>query len=205
MSPRFVLLSCSVLVLVLACGGPAAQSADDVQTEVITERMPDGSIRKTTITKRRVGATPPPVRPADPYPSDPLVRYNVERINAYRSRKGLAPIVYDATMSTFARAGSEQLARDHTPHAHFAAHIEGAPGFGSRSAENQGDPAGVPPLAPGALENGKKQIDLLLEIMMNEGPGGGHYDNIMNPALRRVGIGLAYVSGRFYLTNDFSD
>ena len=75
MPRRFALLSCSVLVL--ACGGPPAQSADDVQTEVITERMPDGSIRKTTITKRRVPATPPPVRPADPYPSDPLVRYNV--------------------------------------------------------------------------------------------------------------------------------
>lgn len=190
-------------MLILACGGPPAQSADDV--EVITEKMPDGSIRKTTITKRRVEADPPPVRPADPWPSDPLVKYNVDRINAYRAKKGIAPIVYDATMSAFARTGSEQLARDRTPHAHFAARIQGAPGFGSRSAENQGDPNGVASLAPTPLENGKKQIDLLLEIMMNEGPGGGHYDNIMNPAMRRAGIGLVYVNARLYLTNDFSD
>ena len=167
--------------------------------------MPDGSIRKTTITTTKHNPSPPPVRPADPYPSDSLVQYNVDRINAYRAKGKVAPIVYDATMSTFARAGSEQLARDHSPHAHFAAHIKGATGFGTRSAENQGDPSGVQALDADAITSGKKQIDLLLDIMMSEGPGGGHYDNIMNPAFRRVGIGFARSGGRFYLTNDFSD
>jgi uncharacterized protein YkwD len=41
--------------------------------------------------------------------------------------------------------------------------------------------------------------------MMDEGPGGGHYDNIMNPKLRRIGVGIVYVNNRFYMTNDFSD
>jgi len=41
--------------------------------------------------------------------------------------------------------------------------------------------------------------------MWAEGPGGGHYDNMMNPRYRRVGIGLYQAAGRFYLTNDFSD
>jgi len=41
--------------------------------------------------------------------------------------------------------------------------------------------------------------------MMDEGPGGGHYDNMMNPRFRRIGIGLVYAGGRLYMTNDFSD
>ncbi len=187
----------------------AAKNGDgEVEEKVVIEKMPDGSIKKTTIrtTKRVVEASPPPPRPEDPYPSDPLVRYNVEQINKYRSAKGLAPVLYDAKISAFARQGSERLSRDHSPHAHFAANAQGAPGFGSRSAENQGDPAGVPVLDPSdATRNGKKQIDVMLKLMMDEGPGGGHHDNMMNPRFRRVGIGLSYSGGKLYLTNDFSD
>ncbi|HVJ93253.1 MAG TPA: CAP domain-containing protein [Labilithrix sp.] len=150
-------------------------------------------------------AAPPPARPADPYPSDPLVKYNVERVNAYRAQKRLPPLLYDARISAFARRGSEQLSRDHVAHAHFAKNVQGAPGFGSRSAENQGDPSGVPALDNNASRNGKMQIDVMLKLMMDEGPGGGHYDNMMNPRFRRIGIGLVYAGGRLYMTNDFSD
>lgn len=212
----------ALTLAVAACGGggrptaraapsgeasPAPADAPQVEQKVIVQRMPDGSVKKTTITvtRRVVEAPPPPPRPADPYPADPRVRYNVERINAYRAQKGLAPVLYDAKISAFARAGSERLARDHAPHAHFAAHAKGAPGFGSRSAENQGDPAGVPAMDRDPVASGKKQIDVMLKLMMDEGPGGGHYDNMMNPRFRRVGIGLVDVGGRLYMTNDFSD
>ena len=41
--------------------------------------------------------------------------------------------------------------------------------------------------------------------MWREGPGGGHYDAMANPRLKRVGIGLVVTpDGRLYLTNDFS-
>jgi uncharacterized protein YkwD len=213
------LFGCSLFVCSLvACGGgngakagasPGRPSAGDDQVEerVLIEKQADGSIKKTTIrtTKRVVPAPPPPARPADPYPSDPLVKYNVERVNAYRSQKGLAPLLYDAKISAFARRGSEQLSRDHTAHAHFAANAQGAPGFGSRSAENQGDPGGVPALENDTMRNGQKQIDVMLRLMMDEGPGGGHYDNMMNARFRRIGIGLFYTGGRLYMTNDFSD
>ena len=53
--------------------------------------------------------------------------------------------------------------------------------------------------------NGPKQVDIMLKLMMDEGPGGGHYDNIMSAKLRRIGVGLVYVNARFYMTNDFSD
>lgn len=40
--------------------------------------------------------------------------------------------------------------------------------------------------------------------MFAEGPGGGHYENMMATRFTRVGIGLVTVNGQLYLTNDFS-
>ncbi|MBS2011785.1 MAG: CAP domain-containing protein [Deltaproteobacteria bacterium] len=208
------------LVLLAACGsknggrapaqgpgGSAYGGQPQVETRVIEERMPDGSIRRTTVTttRRQVEAPPPPARPADPYPPDPIVKYNVDRVNQYRASVGLPPLLYDAAISAFARQGSERLARDHVAHAHFAEHAQGAPGFGSRSAENQGDPRGVPALDPDPARNAMRQVDVMLELMWREGPGGGHYDNIVNPRMRRIGVGIVYVQGRMYMTNDLSD
>lgn len=208
-----VLFACALSLF--ACGGTSRRGPDStggngddqVEERVIVEKQPDGSIKKTTIrtTKRVVPASPPPARPADPYPGDPLVRYNVERVNAYRAQKGLPPLLYDATISAFALRGSQQYAKDHTPHAHFAANAQGAPGFGSKAAENQGDPSGVPAMDADPTRSGQKQIDTMMKLMMDEGPGGGHYDNMMNPRFRRIGIGLFYAGGKLYLTNDFSD
>jgi hypothetical protein len=182
----------------------ASQGDGQVQQEVVYERMPDGSVRKTTITRRTVPAPVPAARPADPYPADPLVRYNVERVNAYRAQGGLPPLLYDARLSAFATAGSQRLARDHVPHANFEENAQ-AQHFGSRSAENQGDPRGVPSMDADAWRNATRQVDVMLKLMMDEGPGGGHYDNIMSAKLRRIGIGNVYVAGRMYMTNDFSD
>jgi hypothetical protein len=213
---RLLVVVLVTLAGLVGCGGgsgsgPNAASPDgegETMETVKTERLPDGTIKKTTtrVTRKSVPAAPPPPRPADPYPADPLVRYNVERVNAFRAQKGLAALLYDSAISGFALDGSKQLSRDHSPHAHFAASAKGAPGFGSRAAENQGDPSGVPALDPrDKVKNGQQQIDLMLKLMMDEGPGGGHYDNIMNAGYRRIGIGLAYVDGRLFLTNDFSD
>jgi hypothetical protein len=197
----------------LACGpredGQAAGASDpsgggQVREEVIYEKMPDGSVRKTTITRRTVPAPVPAARAADPWPADPIVRYNVDQMNAYRARGGLPPLVYDARLSAFATTGSQRLARDHVAHANFAENAA-AQRFGSRSAENQGDPGGVPPMDADRWRSAQKQVDVMLKLMMEEGPGGGHFDNIMSPKLRRVGVGIVYVNDRFYMTNDFSD
>ncbi len=205
------------LAFLVACRGgtgasgsssPAAATPGDVVEErVVVEKQPDGSIKRTTIrtTKRVVPAPAPPARPADPYPGDPVVRHNVEKINAYRGELGLAPLLYDAKISAFATRGSEQLSHDHVPHAHFAGNARGAPGFGSSAAENQGDPHGVPALDADRARSATKQVDTMLKLMMDEGPGGGHYDNMMNTRFRRVGIGLVQADGKLFMTNDFSD
>jgi uncharacterized protein YkwD len=192
---RLLLVSPAIVV---ACA--AADAGQNEHTRTIVEQTPTGT-RTRTITTRTIEAPPPPPRPADPMPADPLVRYNVAKLNQYRAQVAAAPLLYDAKISAFAHEGSRQLSQDHVPHAHFEAHVQKAPGFGSHSAENQGDPHGVPPQAG----NGKAQIDAMLQMMMAEGSGGGHHDNIVNPRYRRVGIGVLFVGGALYLTNDFSD
>ncbi|MBX7197299.1 MAG: CAP domain-containing protein [Sandaracinaceae bacterium] len=210
-----------IVTLVLAACGPrkdpaAPEPSPPVGTTTTeTKVVEEGGKKKTiTITKTTVPAPAPPARPADPWPSDPLVKHNVDRINEYRKKHGVAPLLYDAKISAFALEGSKQLAADHKPHAHFNAKIKsalgdpeamkGKSGFGSRAAENQGDWDGIPELAAGK-ENGKQQIDVTMKLMYDEGPGGGHHDNMLNPKLLRVGVGLHYVGPKLYLTNDFSD
>jgi uncharacterized protein YkwD len=208
MPPSYWVLAFVGMSSLAGCGTSAtvasAKSPGASKTRTYVEETPYGR-RVVTVTTTTTEAPPPPARPGDPLPADPLVRHNLNVLNAYRHRAGLAPVVYDAKISSFAHRGSLQLSKDHTAHAHFRAHAEGAPGFGSRCGENQGDPHGVAPMASDPVTSGKKQIDLMLKLMYDEGPGGGHYDNMMNPKFRRVGIGLAFPGGLFYMTNDFSD
>jgi hypothetical protein len=71
-------------------------------------------------------------------------------------------------------------------------------GFCGSAAENQ---------APGWPVNGDEDatIDAILKSMMDEGPGGGHHDNIVAAASTRVGVGLVVdAQGALWFTNDFS-
>jgi hypothetical protein len=47
-------------------------------------------------------------------------------------------------------------------------------------------------------------VDAALQSMMDEGPGGGHHDNILSAAWGKVGISVLVQDGKLYLTNDFS-
>jgi hypothetical protein len=210
-----------LLALLFAGCGARAETAKSPSSPAapVTETRVEkrgGKTTVVTVTKRVVEAPAPPRRTkGDPWPSDPLVKFNVDRLNDYRRKHGAPPLAYDAKISTFALAGSRQLAKDHTPHAHFNAKIKaalgdpeamkGGSGFGSRAAENQGDWNGIPQLDADPARNGRKQIEITLQLMYDEGPGGGHHDNMLNPKFSRVGVGLVYVGPKMYLTNDFSD
>ncbi len=218
-SPRLFRPALALLALLAACGGRsphadgpprAGEGASDgdarVEKHTTVEKTPTGTRTVTVTTTTRVVEPPsPPARPADPYPSDARVKHNVERLNAYRAAAHVPPLLYDAKISAFALEGSRELSKSHVAHAHFAREESKSSAFGPRSAENQGDPSGVPPMAKDVTESGKKQIDLLLKLMFDEGPGGGHHDNMLNPKYRRVGVGLYDDGDRMYLTNDFSD
>jgi len=126
---------------------------------------------------------------------DDARQYNLDRINAYRAMNGAPALKLDAALNDFAQAGSVELSQDHAPHAHFKASY--ATCNCSVNAENQGDPNGwtVAPI--------HDQIDQILQLMMSEGPGGGHHDNIVNPQWKRLGVGIVNPGAKLYFTNDF--
>ncbi|BCM93678.1 hypothetical protein IAD21_05569 [Abditibacteriota bacterium] len=127
------------------------------------------------------------------------IQYNLTQLNALRARAGVSALKLDLGLCEFARQGSLELMRTHVPHNHFSKADVWKNGFERAAAENQGDPHGW---FPGPVN---QSIDQILQAMMDEGPGGGHHDNILNPAYKRVGIGLVKDdSGRLYFTNDFS-
>jgi uncharacterized protein YkwD len=161
----------------------------------------------------RGGLLPPPqsqpITPAPvPLAGDSLQQHNLQVVNAYRSRLGVAPLILDIRLSSFAMAGSQQLSQDHIPHQHIRSAVAAGTlfnpenGFAQEAGENQGSPVGWPP------EDETQQIDEALAMMFAEGPGQGeehgHYMNIVNPRFTRLGVGLLLVGGRLYMTNDFS-
>jgi uncharacterized protein YkwD len=135
--------------------------------------------------------------------------FNLERVNELRASVGAPPLVLDARLNAFATAGSEDLRLTHEPHAHFQRASDlgtmfTVDGFATTAAENQGDPNGWR-----RLSSVEEQIAEILEAMWDEGPGSGpahgHYRNLVNPAFRRLGVGLVLDgNGRLYFTNDFS-
>jgi Cysteine-rich secretory protein family len=131
----------------------------------------------------------------------------------YRATLNLTPYTLDSQLSAFALAGSQELSMDHLPHQHFMNAGNGlwTMGFTSNAGENQGDPNGWRVLSAScALSNEEQQIAQIMQAMFNEGPAGdagdhGHYLNMMSTTFKRVGVGLVEVSGKLYLTNDFSN
>ena len=136
-----------------------------MERSLVVGLVPGGSTKQATITitwTLTAQEAPAPSR-ADPWAEDPAVQYNVERINEYRARAHLPPLLYDAQIAAFARTGSARLSRDHVPHANFVENGRGAPGFSSRLGENQGDPNGVPAMSTDPVENWRLQIDFMLK------------------------------------------
>jgi hypothetical protein len=139
---------------------------------------------------------PPPVPTGPEAANDEARQYTLSRINAIRAQNGRGALVLDSALNQFAQAGSVELSQDHRPHRHFMQQAESC-GCDLR-AENQGDPTGW---MPGPVHT---QIDQILQLMMSEGPGGGHYENILNARSRRLGVGIVNPGGALYFTNDFA-
>jgi uncharacterized protein YkwD len=140
-------------------------------------------------------------------------QYDLSIINAYRATLSLPPYTLDAQLSAFSLAASQELTMDHLPHQYFinAGNSIWTMGFNTMAGENQGDPNGWRELSSTcATTNEEEQITQILQAMFAEGPAGdagdhGHYENIMSTSFTRIGIGLIEVSGKLYLTNDFSN
>ena len=119
--------------------------------------------------------------------------HNLLVLNAYRACAGVPPLVLDPALSQYALVGSQQYAAGGPVHGHFNA--DPCP-YPRSCSENQGWSYGQ--------RGDFGEIDNILRLMWDEGPGGVHYDNIVNPAWTVVGIGIVVTSdGTLFLTNDF--
>ncbi len=175
---------------------PAAELAEP--RTVMARTMPSGSSGKLICDGKPLKAGGKGQKQADAI-AEASIRHNLDSLNALRAKAGVPALKLDARLSDFARQGSLELLRTHEPHGHFKSADVWGSGFENAAAENQGDPHGW---TPGPVE---RSIDQILQMMMDEGVGGGHHDNILNPKYSRVGIGLVLdKAGRLYFTNDFS-
>jgi hypothetical protein len=137
---------------------------------------------------------PPPAPPAGaPLPAlgDPLrsahadeIAFCVEQTNAYRGAVGRAALTQSADLDLYAAVAAQHDAAARVPHGLFSA----TSGGGVAMAENA-----IPWWSLLQFGTVREIVRQGLAAMWAEGPGGGHYDNMIGP-YTEVGCGIV-VSG----------
>lgn len=129
------------------------------------------------------------VQPAGMYAMEKA--FCLEQTNRYRAMVGKPPLTWSVQLEAYADEGAQQDAASRTPHGHFS-----ATGGGGAFAENeipwwQGGPGDVLEVVRGGLE-----------LMWAEGPGGGHYENIIG-SYGTLGCGIYVGNGAVTVIQDF--
>ncbi|MDB4965262.1 MAG: hypothetical protein JWN44_951 [Myxococcales bacterium] len=129
--------------------------------------------------------------------------HNLDVLNSYRAAAGVPSLAIDDQISAFSTTASMELKATNMAHGYFMQQGNSGElwnqGFCSGAAENQ---APNWPVTGGDVDS---VVDKILKAMMDEGPGGGHHDNILNRSMTRVGVGLLVDEyNRLWFTNDFS-
>jgi uncharacterized protein YkwD len=158
-------------------------------------------------------AVPPGYAAAKPhavprYTVDELEQYVFGLINQSREDGGLPDYTFNDTLAAVARAHSNLLLQtdpqNGCPNPHQCpgepdpcTRMSNAGVNFTECAENVGSRWAEPTFdqKQGCLE--------VHQDMMNEGPGGGHHDNIMSPTLEQVGVGVAFDDNHVWVTEDF--
>jgi uncharacterized protein YkwD len=151
-------------------------------------------VQSITITPNE-STTPPPSNP--PTSADAYQQQLLNLINGSRASGGLPPLTFSAAQSS----GSASCVGSygHSVHMQQVGQIshDQFPGDicipWTAAGENVGEASGSESSA----------IQIIHSLMMNEGPSGGHYQNIMSTGFTTVGIGLYYVNNTLWLTEDF--
>ena len=126
------------------------------------------------------------------------LQHCVDVINSYRELEGLPPLTRDPVIEAYAMEGARYDAEHYQscgPHCHFRV----TNGGGVAIAENE-----IPGWPLDWYGSVNAVIEQGTEAMYNEGPGGGHHDNLVNPNFTRVGCGI-YVtpSNEVWVVQDF--
>jgi hypothetical protein len=136
-----------------------------------------------------------PEDPADPDDLETQLQHCVDVINDHRARHGLGPLSRSAELEDCAMEGARSDAASGMPHDHFSR----TGGCGVAFAENE-----IPGWDVGMSGSVLAVIEEGTQMMMDEGPGGGHYENIVG-ARNAVGCGVFVTSsGSVWVVQDFN-
>jgi cysteine-rich secretory family protein len=120
----------------------------------------------------------------------------VGEANKYREMEGVEPIEHSSELEAFAEEGAE-VDFASAPHMHF-----GNDGGGIALAENE---------CPQQLgwtrvegESEKTVIAQCIRAFYEEGPGGGHYENLIGP-YAKLGCGTFESDGKITIVLDFGN
>jgi hypothetical protein len=144
------------------------------------------------------GGAPPPIDTgvpgSDTGPSSDDLQHCVDVLNGYRAKVGKPPLTRAADLEAYAAVGAKSDSETGEPHGHFMS----TDGGGIAFAENEipGWPFADYGSIAGVIDDGTK-------MMWDEGPGGGHYENIIGD-YTQVGCGTYLTpGGDVWITQDF--
>jgi hypothetical protein len=121
----------------------------------------------------------------------------VSETNRYRQLVGKPALAHSAEIEAYADEGAE-VDFETEPHYHFTSTNGGGIAF----AENE-----CPAQFGWTLEAGEDisaVVGRCIEAFFDEGPGGGHYENLMGP-YTKVGCGIFESAGRITIVQDFGN
>jgi hypothetical protein len=122
--------------------------------------------------------------------------YCKDVVNAYRARLGLSQLVRDPAIEEFADEGAEY---DSQPACAYPYHCHYYENYGAVQGECE---------VPGSplYASVEQIIDDTVEMMWNEGPGGGHYVYLTEPSFTRIGCGFYLTSSDYlWIVYDFGE
>jgi uncharacterized protein YkwD len=121
----------------------------------------------------------------------------VDETNMYRSLKGKPAVAWSQALETYADAGAKDDFST-SPHHHFSSTGGGGIAFAENECPQQGNwqvPAGGDVVAV---------VKACVKAFYDEGPGGGHYENIMGP-YATLGCGIYQSGTKITIVQDFGN
>ena len=136
--------------------------------------------------------------PAAPAPRDDDLAFCVAETNRYRARYALPPLRRSAELEAYAAAGARYDTAVRIPHKHF----DDTPGGHLAYTENEclSFHGWSLRFAGGSVRGA---IIKCLRTFYDEGPGGGHYENMLGGEYGTVGCGVHVVGGGVTIVQDY--
>jgi len=132
----------------------------------------------------------------DPDPIENARQFCVDETNRYRVQHGRAVLMRSAQLETYADQGALISHDGGAPHEHFLQ----TQGGGIAFAENEFPRASIASFGNGDLS---ELVRFWIRVTYDEGPGGGHYDNLLHASARRLGCGIHVRDGEATIIQDF--